>query len=53
MSAPYFFNISSGEIVFPADFDILRPFPSTTKPCDKMLSKGAFPLVPQDCNKEE
>ena len=28
MSAPYFFNISSGEITFPVDFDILRPFPS-------------------------
>ena len=45
--------MSSGEITFPADFDIFIPLPSTTKPCDNMLSKGALPLVPQDSSKEE
>ena len=48
-----FFNTSSGRITFPVDFDILSPLPSTTKPWDKMLSKGALPLVPQDSNSEE
>ena len=32
ISAPYLFNISSGDITFPVDLDILSPFPSTTKP---------------------
>ena len=53
MSAPYFLSTSSGAIMLPVDFDIFRPFPSTTKPCDKMLLNGALPLVPQDSNKDE
>ena len=44
--------MSSGEIILPADFDIFIPLPSTTKPCDSILSKGALPLVPQDSKKE-
>ena len=30
--APYFLSISCGPITLPVDFDIFRPFPSTTKP---------------------
>ena len=48
-----FFKISSGEITLPNDFDIFKPFPSTTKPWDKIDSNGALPLVPQDSNKDE
>ena len=40
-------------VTFPDDFDIFMPLPSTTKPCDKILSNGALPLVPQDSNKDE
>ena len=53
ISAPYFFKISSGAITFPSDLDIFNPFPSTTKPCDKIDSNGAFPLVPQDSSNDE
>ena len=38
ISAPYFFKMSSGAITFPRDLDILCPFPSTTKPWDKIDS---------------
>ena len=53
ISAPKSFKISSGEITLPIDLDIFNPFPSTTNPCERMLSKGALPLVPQDSNNEE
>ena len=41
------------QLHFLRDFDIFRPFPSTTNPCDRIDSNGAFPLVPQDSNKDE
>ena len=53
MSAPYFLSISSGAITFPKDFDIFSPFPSTTNPCERIDSKGALPLVPQDSSNDE
>ena len=53
MSAPYSFNTSCGEVTFPNDFDIFRPFSSNTNPCVNTDSKGATPLVPQDSNNEE
>ena len=40
-------------MALPNDFDIFKPLPSTTNPCDKIDSKGALPLVPQDSNKDE
>ena len=39
--------------MFPSDFDIFNPFPSTTNPWDKIDSNGALPLVPQDSNNDE
>ncbi len=32
MSAPYFWMRSWGATTLPSDFDILRPWPSTTNP---------------------
>ena len=52
ISARYFLSTSSGAIILPVDLDIFRPFPSTTKPWERMLLKGALPLVPHDSYKE-
>ena len=40
-------------MTLPKDLDILRPLPSTTNPCVKTLSYGAFPLVPEDSKRDE
>ncbi len=40
-------------MTFPIDLDIFLPLPSTTKPCERTVLKGALPLVPQDSSKEE
>ncbi len=46
MSAPDFLMMSSGETTLPSDLDILRPSPSTMKPCVSTASNGAAPYAP-------
>ena len=40
-------------MIFPSDFDIFKPFPSTTNPWERIELNGALPLVPHDSNNEE
>ncbi|CRH48791.1 Uncharacterised protein [Mycoplasmopsis arginini] len=40
ISEPYLLTTSNGSTVLPNDLDILRPFPSKVKPCDKKALKG-------------
>ena len=45
--------MSLGATVLPTDLDILRPSPSTTKPCVNTELYGALPVVATAVNKEE
>src|SRR4029079_9991645 len=53
MSAPDCLITACGAVTLPSDFDILRPFSSSTKPCVSTTSNGARPRVPQDSSKED
>ena len=44
---------SSGATVFPMDFDILRPAPSTTNPWVRTARYGGRPRVPTPSSREE
>ncbi len=45
--------MSCGKVWLPSDFDILRPFSSSVKPCVSTTSKGARPRVPQLSSSED
>ena len=53
MSAPDCLITSCGAVTLPSDFDILRPFSSSTKPWVSTTSNGAPPRVPHDSSSEE
>ena len=53
MSAPDCFITSCGATALPSDFDIFRPFSSSTKPWVSTTSNGATPRVPQLSSSEE
>jgi hypothetical protein len=53
MSAPEFLIASCGATVLPSDFDILRPFSSSTKPWVITTSNGAARRVPLLSTSEE
>src|SRR3984957_3856346 len=53
MSAPDCAMTFCGSTVLPIDFDILRPFSSSVKPCVSTTSNGARPRVPQLSNSDD
>jgi hypothetical protein len=53
MSAPSVSETFCGAMTLPFDFDILRPLPSTTKPCVSSALYGARPSMAQPVSSED